>query len=47
MLSKFKYFIEFELVKIIAEKSLIFISCEIHGSSDIVVSATGTWKILN
>ena len=35
-------------VKILKKtKSLIFISCEIHGSSDIVVSATGTWKILN
>ena len=27
-------------------KSLVFISCEIQGSSNIVATASGTWKIL-
>ena len=27
-------------------KSLVFISCEIMGSSNIVAVASGTWKIL-
>ena len=27
-------------------KTLVFISCEISNSSDIVASASGTWKIL-
>ena len=35
-------------VKILKKtKTLIFISCEISGSTEIVASATGTWKILN
>ena len=34
-------------VKILKKtKTLIFISCEISNSSDIVASASGTWKIL-
>ena len=34
-------------VKILKKtKTLVFISCEISNSSDIVTSASGTWKIL-
>ncbi len=34
-------------VKILKKtKTLVFISCEIFNSSDIVASASGTWKIL-
>ena len=34
-------------VKILKKtKTLVFISCEISNSSDIVASASGTWKIL-
>ena len=34
-------------VKILKKtKTLVFISCEISNSSDIVASANGTWKIL-
>ena len=34
-------------VKILKKtNTLIFISCEISNSSDIVASASGTWKIL-
>ena len=34
-------------VKILKKtKTLVFISCEIFGSSNIVASASGTWKIL-
>ena len=34
-------------VKILKKtKSLVFISCDISNSSDIVASASGTWKIL-
>jgi uncharacterized protein (TIGR00369 family) len=35
-------------VKILKKtKTLVFITCEINSSTEIVVSANGTWKILN
>jgi uncharacterized protein (TIGR00369 family) len=34
-------------VKILKKtRTLVFINCEIHNSKDLVISASGTWKIL-